>query len=83
MSFNSILCRPPKITCRWIEEMSEAIHTQCPSQPILKCIKGSSPEYLWDIYWKNLQKNTACINHPTVQKILRFEVDYNQIRNHI
>ena len=79
MSTTTKVCRPDKLTCRWVREMTEAIHVVCPSgpAPVLTCDK-SNPEKSWSEY---LQKLGQCVDHPTVRRMLEFELDYNDVRN--
>jgi len=68
-------CRPDKITCRWLREMTLAIHIECPSiQPIEKC---TNTETQWSSYLDNLRKNQKC--YKKVEPLLLFHKDYNDI----
>jgi hypothetical protein len=76
------VCRPTVLTCRWLTEMTQAIHTLCPGQPVLLCGKyfpdHDSASTLWDNYYQHLQFS-PCMKHPKVQQMLKFEIDYNDI----
>lgn len=76
------ICRPERITCRWIFEISEAINNVCKDSNVpayIFCIKKGSAEQEWRHYF-DLLSSSNCIKNPTVQKILNFEVDYNDYR---
>ena len=76
-----VVCRPTKITCRWLQEITEAIHLVCPDAQPVKCGGGSvSPGSLWTDYLDTLQQRTTCATMPKVQQILKFEMDYNDVR---
>lgn len=71
-------CRPYKMTCRWVKEISEAIENVCPAQPSVKhCF---NPYAAWDAYYADLSKCTQCLTSPRVQGILTMETDYNEFR---
>lgn len=70
-------CR--KMTCKWLSEMTEAIHNLCPTQPIITCKDNQAAFHLWNDYLEKLQ-NTKCIQNTNVSKILVYEVDYNEFR---
>lgn len=69
-------CRPSTITCRWLREITESIHNVCSSiEPITEC---NDPEIQFRDFVKNRVENHSCSD--TVEKILRYEVDYNDYR---
>jgi hypothetical protein len=70
-------CRPERLTCRWVKEITESISNVCPSiRRVQKC-KDANKE--WSRFTSELNKS-PCSNHPTVTKILKFEIDYNEYR---
>lgn len=76
------ICRPQKITPRWINEITKAINKQCPQERELFPIQVSNQdnlESIWNDYIHKLENNKKCIKNPTVQKILKFEIDYNDL----
>jgi hypothetical protein len=74
---SEVFCRPEKLTCRWIKEMTEAISNICPTQKrIIKCI---DKEKQWNDYYSKLQK-TECINYQNISNILNGSIDYNDFR---
>lgn len=68
------VCRPAKPTCRWLKEISHAIHRLCPDVlPINQCHADSVDQ--WHSYLNNLNFNSQCRRNPKAQQILRFEID--------
>lgn len=72
-----LTCR--KTTCRWLQEMTEAIHNLCPTQKIVTCTDNRAAFHLWNEYLEKLQE-TKCIRNTNVSKILAYELDYNEFR---
>lgn len=70
------VCRPVRLTCRWVREMTQSIHTLCPS--ILPVVHCTQAEHEWAHYWQQLEKS-RCIQDPQVQQVLRYERDYQDI----
>lgn len=70
-------CRPERLTCRWVKEITESISNVCPSiRNVQKC---NDADMEWSKFTSKLNKS-PCISHPIVVKILRFEIDYNEYR---
>lgn len=73
------VCRPPKLTCRWVNEMARTMGMLCPAAPSPpQCFSTSNTEVLWRIYLSRLQE-TQCTKLPLVQQVLAFELDYHTI----
>ncbi len=70
------VCRPEKITCRWVQEITEAINVLCPQAERVYCTPNHA-EALWATYTE--QELPKCLHHPKVNQIIRFEIDYNDI----
>ncbi len=73
--FDSV-CRPAKLTCRWVREITKAVSIVCPSMPPAPCDRN--PKAAWSSYLNQLEQS-KCWKDPTVQQILKFEIDYNTI----
>jgi hypothetical protein len=66
-----------------LKEISGAIETLCPDQPrIVKCDQESNLEHLWKSYQQQLLGNSCCQTSVDVQRILSFQVDYNEFLKH-
>lgn len=77
----STICRPEKLTCRWIKEMTEAIRMACPvgsPDPVLVC---NHPEQVWTEYLTKLEQGQCIQQSPEVRQMLAFELDYNDVRS--
>lgn len=72
------VCRPKVLTCRWMEEFTKAIHIVCPDAPMVKCNSTQSLEETWNQYEKDLMQS-RCLKNDTVQKIVLYEMDYNDV----
>ncbi len=51
------ICRPEKLTARWVNEMSEAIYNLCPTQSKLFIKHDETTqniEYMWKKYQQSL-----------------------------
>lgn len=77
------VCRPSRLTHRWVHEMSAAIHRLCPSlSPVPRSTTDSDtmPEEVWNQYFNELaSKHSQCLQNETVQKVLSYELDYNDL----
>ena len=72
------LCRPERLTCRWVREITDSICVVCPSSYTCLPLVPPTPENVevwWNQYWSQLS-NHQCIKHPLVQQIIAFEKDY-------
>ncbi len=73
------ICRPPVISCRWLNEMTRALAT-CDTLPIIsleQCQKSlQTPEQLWTQYVA--QNELTIVKNENVQAILSFEKDYHE-----
>lgn len=72
------VCRPKVLTTRWIEEFTQAIHMVCPDAKAIKCTPDRTLEETWSAYEQHLAQS-QCLKHPTVQRIVNYEEDYNDI----
>lgn len=70
------VCRPPRLTCRWIQELTLAISILCPKVPPIQTCP-TDLEHLWAQYWSRL--SPECLAQKQVQQILQYEVDYHEI----
>jgi hypothetical protein len=76
MTDDSKGCRPKKLTCRWLQEITHAIHIACPNQPkITHC--SQDLEKAWELY--KLKLGQSCQGNKTVKQILNYEIDYNDV----
>lgn len=74
-----VSCRPSKLTCRWLKEISESINNLCPTQPKIKYCNNL--EQQWTEYQQSLTTTLPrCSNKPTVTNILNYNTDYNTYR---
>jgi len=66
------------LTSRWLEEISQAINTLCPNQPVIKPVNDpKSLEIVWNQYMASVEQ---CIKIPEVVHILDGTRDYNDFR---
>lgn len=72
------ICRPKKLTCRWVNEITSAIGKVCPELERVQCSKDDSPEEIWVEYMSRLG-NSSCKRKKIVKRIMTFEIDYNDI----
>lgn len=76
------ICRPAKLTCRWLREISESIHTLCPSKQIIEKCQVGKEEKMWNEWLSDLSGECkSSKNFNQIQRILSYEIDYNQFRN--
>jgi hypothetical protein len=86
MNYN--ICRPEKITCRWIKEITESISNVCLEEnkvcisKIINCDNMNIFElnHIFENYL-NIIRTSSCKNSKIVKDILEFNVDYNNFRN--
>lgn len=79
MSDKSIhVCRPQRLTCRWVEEMTAALRRICPSLPRPNPCVPAQAEQVWQEYWSQFSHH-QCAHHPIVQQVLAYELDYREI----
>jgi len=73
------ICRPPTITCRWLNEMTRAL-SMCDALPIVSMVQcqtsRQTPSQLWTEYVARHQLTTT--TNEDVQAILSFEKDYHE-----
>jgi hypothetical protein len=67
-----VVCRPQKITCRWLKEITMAINRVCPEQEMIK-----KCEVDLEVQWKDYVTNLKCQKNGDVRDILEFKTDYN------
>lgn len=77
-----IVCRPKNITCRWLLEITRSISVVCyrnHTLEIQKCTKGQE-EAIWKSFMSHFKlEHSSCHKNKTVQSILNFDMDYNDI----
>ena len=78
------VCRPKKLTCRWLREITGVIDTICRHNGmnnigyIAYCNEDNTGK-IWETYLKNLHAS-KCYSNSTVQDILYYRVDYNDVK---
>ena len=70
-------CRPVKMTCRWLYEITKAFHIINKDLPIIESCTSKISEELWKNYIKNhideIYKNDTC------RSVLSYDIDYHDI----
>lgn len=74
------ICRPEKLTERWISEMSEALNKVCGFQPLAFDFLNRKLDDNWNAYWHNFnQQFSKCKNPDRAQRIIDFSEDYRDV----
>lgn len=73
------VCRPPHLTTRWVEEITDAISRVCKDPNIRRVVKSRNPEFEWRVFQSGLSKS-YCSKSRIIEDILSFRVDYNEYR---
>lgn len=71
------ICRPERLTERWVQEITDAIRHVCLTAPRLSA-RPTQPESAWKDYVAQLQTH-PCSQDPQVQAILSYEIDYRSV----
>lgn len=84
---SEVICRPKYLTCRWLQEISQAIQNICPNdkfmntRQIQQCKQNREADKIWTNYIDELTKcHSNCYSKTQIRQILHFERDYNDFR---
>lgn len=67
------ICRPQRLTCRWVFEITRAISVICADAPTVSYCKDA--EHEWRLYLLQLDHH-PCGRNPEVGRVLQYERDY-------